>query len=67
MDRVRAQGDERPMADNPGAMDQLKSILRNREALYSKADVQIDTSGKPIDVSLQDLVQAIQAHGFLDL
>ena len=66
MERVRAQGDERPMADNPGAMDQLKSILRNREALYSKADVHLDTSGKPFDLSLQDLVKAIKAHGFLD-
>ena len=37
MARVRAQGDERPMAGNPEAMEQLRSILTSREALYGKA------------------------------
>jgi XRE family aerobic/anaerobic benzoate catabolism transcriptional regulator len=46
MDRVRAQGDERPMAGNPRAMQELKSILTSREAHYQRADGQVMTSGK---------------------
>ncbi len=53
MSRVRAQGDERPMAGNPQAMDELKSILTNRESLYEKADGQIMTSDKSIDETLE--------------
>jgi XRE family aerobic/anaerobic benzoate catabolism transcriptional regulator len=49
MRRVLAQGDTRPMANNPEAMSDLRRILREREPLYSKADLTIDTSktGKP--------------------
>jgi XRE family transcriptional regulator, aerobic/anaerobic benzoate catabolism transcriptional regulator len=65
MARVRAQGDERPMVGNPEAMDQLRSILTSREALYNKAQVQIDTSGRSIDESLQDLLKTVEENGFL--
>ncbi len=53
MQRVRAQGDERPMVGNPKAMDQLTSILTSRETLYASADVTVNTSGQSIDQSLQ--------------
>lgn len=65
MSRVRAQGDERPMADNPEAMEQLKSILTSREVLYEKALAQLETSNKPKEVSLGELVSVIQERGFL--
>jgi XRE family aerobic/anaerobic benzoate catabolism transcriptional regulator len=42
-DRVAAQGDVRPLR-NPGAMDELKGLLRSREPLYSQAELTIDTS-----------------------
>lgn len=45
MERVVAQGDQRPMAGNRQAMQDLERILRNREALYAQADVALDTSG----------------------
>ncbi|MFC3613233.1 helix-turn-helix transcriptional regulator [Lutimaribacter marinistellae] len=64
MDRVRAQGDERPMAGNPEAMEQLKSILTSREALYAKAQAQLDTSGQPLETSLQQLAELVQERGF---
>jgi XRE family aerobic/anaerobic benzoate catabolism transcriptional regulator len=51
MARVRSQGDERPMAGNPDAMLQLKQLLANREPLYAKADIVIDTSGQTVDES----------------
>jgi XRE family aerobic/anaerobic benzoate catabolism transcriptional regulator len=44
MQRVVAQGDMRPMADNRESMEDLHRILAVREPLYSKADVAINTS-----------------------
>ena len=65
MTRVRAQGDERPMAGNPEAMAQLRSILTSRETLYARAEAQLDTSGKTVEASLADLLSLIEARGFL--
>ncbi len=65
MDRVRAQGDERPMAGNPEAMEQLKSILTSRQALYEKAEAQLDTSGQSPEESLSELMELIRDRGFL--
>lgn len=55
MDRVRAQGDLRPMAGNPQAMQHLEQILRTREVQYAQAAYQLDTSGKSIDASHSEL------------
>ena len=44
MQRVRAQGDLRPMAASREAMQDLKSILAGRAAFYSKADFSLNTS-----------------------
>lgn len=65
MARVRAQGDERPMAGNPEAMEQLRSILTSREALYEKAQVQLDTSGQSVETSLDRLLALIRENEFL--
>lgn len=65
MARVRAQGDERPMAGNPEAMEQLKSILTTRESLYARAMAQLNTSGKSVDASLKQLLELIESRGFL--
>ena len=48
MQRVLAQGDLRPMAGNREAMADLKEILAGRAAFYAKADLQVDTSAKPL-------------------
>jgi len=66
MARVREQGDTRPMAGNPEAMDQLKSILTAREALYDRAAAKLDTSGKTEEESLDDLLTLIATSRFLD-
>jgi XRE family transcriptional regulator, aerobic/anaerobic benzoate catabolism transcriptional regulator len=58
MARVIAQGDMRPMAGNREAMDDLRRILSGREALYSKADATIDTSGKSVTNAFEDLRKA---------
>lgn len=66
MERVRAQGDERPMAGNPEAMEQLKSILTSREALYGRAQAQLDTTGLTLEASLTQLEGLIGDRGFLN-
>ena len=65
MARVRAQGDTRPMAGNPEAMEHLKSLLRSREALYERAQAKLDTSGKPLQASLEELLALIRDREFL--
>ncbi len=55
MERVRAQGDFRPMAGNPAAMSELKAILIGREALYARAGSMIDTSGQDVEESFRAL------------
>lgn len=64
MARVRAQGDERPMAGNPEAMEQLRSILTSREALYGRALAQLDTSGQTVEQSCDSLIAMIKERGF---
>ncbi len=59
MARVRAQGDERPMAGNPDAMNQLRDILTEREAEYARADLSVDTSGRALDDSVSDVLKAL--------
>lgn len=49
MQRVLAQGDNRPMAGNKQAMSDLRQILQNRDSLYAKADARIDTSDQDPD------------------
>jgi XRE family aerobic/anaerobic benzoate catabolism transcriptional regulator len=61
MQRVIAQGDLRPMADNARAMDDLVSILKSREPLYAKADIVLDTAGKSPERSAEELVSLLKA------
>lgn len=44
--RVVAQGDHRPMADHPAAMQELRAILGEREPVYGQAAITVDTSWK---------------------
>jgi len=60
MQRVIDQGDMRPMANNREAMVDLKRILAEREVLYSKADIQIDTSGRTFEESLEMLIHMLR-------
>lgn len=65
MDRVRAQGDVRPMEGNPQAMIQLRQILKAREAQYARADHVLDTSGKSVDQSLSELSDLVGSFEIL--
>jgi XRE family aerobic/anaerobic benzoate catabolism transcriptional regulator len=61
MARVVAQGDQRPMAGNRQAMDDLRTILDGRAPLYGKADHVLDTSGRDLPACLDDLAEIAAA------
>jgi XRE family aerobic/anaerobic benzoate catabolism transcriptional regulator len=60
MDRVRKQGDLRPMADNKEAMEDLKKILVGRASFYSQAQFQLNTSQQPLEESCQLLIKIVR-------
>jgi XRE family aerobic/anaerobic benzoate catabolism transcriptional regulator len=47
--RVLAQGDSRPMRGRPRALDELAAILAEREPLYSRCEIAVQTSGRSPD------------------
>jgi XRE family aerobic/anaerobic benzoate catabolism transcriptional regulator len=59
MGRVLAQGDLRPMAEGPQAMDDLKAILESRTPLYAKADAEVDTSARTEVEALAGLLAVV--------
>ena len=59
MGRVLAQGDLRPMADGPQAMDDLRAILDSRSGLYTKANAVVNTSDKSEAQAFAALLAAI--------
>lgn len=63
MGRVVAQGDMRPFdatsGANVAALDDIRSILASRTALYARADAVVDTSARSLRQSFKDLQRAI--------
>jgi XRE family aerobic/anaerobic benzoate catabolism transcriptional regulator len=57
--RVLAQGDTRPMADNERAFGDLRRILAERESLYRLADAVVETSGRSVDDVVDEVWQAL--------
>lgn len=60
MDRVMSQGDTRPFegGKNRGrsaALEEIRKLLADRDRLYSRADVTIETSGRSVKSSLDEL------------
>lgn len=60
MSRVINQGDMRPMAQHPEAMSELKAILADRESLYGRADLTIQTSGRTVESIEQEVIAAVR-------
>jgi len=60
MKRVIAQGDMRPMSQSSEAMTDLKRILAEREPLYAKADLTIDTSDTSLASALSAVAKQLQ-------
>lgn len=59
--RVVAQGDRRPMADNPQAMAELRSLLAARHRLYAKATYTVDTSALSEAATVDDILSWVRA------
>jgi XRE family transcriptional regulator, aerobic/anaerobic benzoate catabolism transcriptional regulator len=59
MSRVMAQGDFRPMAQNPAAMADLVAILEARRADYARAETELDTSGDAVEESFAKLLRIV--------
>jgi len=60
MNRVRAQGDLRPMAASREAMQDLRQILVGRAAFYSKAEFCLDTSAQPLQPTFLSLREVVR-------
>lgn len=65
MARVRGQGDERPMAGNPDAMEELRKILMSREVLYARASASLNTSKRTLEDSLSDILRIVEEKSFV--
>lgn len=55
LERVRAQGDLRPMQGRPNALIELKAILEERSVLYAQADLHFDTDALGINGVIEAL------------
>lgn len=62
MERVIAQGDMRPMADNRESMADLRRILKGREPLYGKADLHLPTTGRTPEQCVELLAVQLPRH-----
>jgi XRE family aerobic/anaerobic benzoate catabolism transcriptional regulator len=59
MSRVIAQGDMRPFKGRSAAQDEIRKLLAERDRLYARADVTIETSGKTVRQSLEQMKRAL--------
>ena len=59
MARVIAQGDMRPFKGRSAALDEIKKLLEDRNRLYSRANATVDTSGKTLKQTFNELRSAL--------
>jgi len=59
MSRVIAQGDMRPFKGRSAALEEIRNLLDDRETLYARAGLTLDTSGKSLKQSLTELKKAL--------
>lgn len=57
--RVVRQGDPRPMAGRPAAKAELRRLLAEREPLYRRAQIRIDTARLGVDASVAALASKL--------
>lgn len=65
MSRVIAQGDMRPFKGRnapgrPSALDEIRQLLADRDRLYGRADLVLDTSGRSARASLSQLISLVK-------
>ena len=59
MARVIGQGDMRPFKGRSTALEEIRKLLEDRDKLYARADLAIDTSGKTARQSLAEIKRAL--------
>jgi len=59
MARVIAQGDMRPFKGRSAALEEIRKLLADRDRLYARADLAVDTSGKALKQTLIELRNAL--------
>ena len=57
-ERVVAQGDLRPMRENPNAFSQLEALVESRAPLYARADLEVDTTLETVDAVVDAVASA---------
>jgi XRE family aerobic/anaerobic benzoate catabolism transcriptional regulator len=55
MQRVIAQGDLRPFRGRATALEEIRTLLADRDSLYARADDTVDTTGRSVRQSLAEL------------
>jgi XRE family aerobic/anaerobic benzoate catabolism transcriptional regulator len=59
MARVIAQGDMRPFKGRAAALDEIRKLLADRDRLYARAALTVETSAKTLRQSLQEIRKAL--------
>ncbi len=59
MARVIAQGDMRPFKGRSAALDEIRKLLADRDRLYARASIVVETSGKTVKQSLHEIRKAL--------
>ncbi len=59
MERVLAQGDERPVRNRGDAMAELRALLRQRAPLYAQAEHVVDTSLLGVEAAVKSLMMVL--------
>lgn len=59
MTRVIAQGDMRPFNGRSAALDEIRRLLADRDPLYARAPLAVETSGKTARQTLQEIRKAL--------
>ncbi|MCK6446948.1 MAG: helix-turn-helix domain-containing protein [Planctomycetes bacterium] len=60
-ERVVAQGDQRPMAGRPRAMEELRTLLADREGEYARCEAVVETDGRTPDEIAASLARRFEA------
>lgn len=58
--RVVAQGDQRPMAENPHAFIELRALMTAREKLYARAEHTVETTGRRVPQVVGAITDAVR-------
>jgi XRE family aerobic/anaerobic benzoate catabolism transcriptional regulator len=61
MSRVVAQGDMRPFKGRNAALEEIRKLLADRNRLYARAELALDTSGKTPKAALAELKELVKA------